>query len=107
MNGKITREGELLVERPQGFRACGCPCLSSDEHGLRKTCGDWCPAFREPFMTSETKFIDEDPSTPFPGELKTVEVLTGGATLHLCSQVGTLIFVCFEDNRIPKEVPDE
>lgn len=44
MNGKISNNGWLYIERAGKMKMCSCPFSTPDESGPL-SCGDWCPLF--------------------------------------------------------------
>jgi len=99
MTGKIDTEGTLWRDGKKLY----CPLNASPNCACY--CGDWCPAFREPFrevdVTMSHGIVD--------GELAWTDLGTGvvnregpysGRTrLRLCSMVGELVFDEFVDER--------
>jgi hypothetical protein len=82
MKGRIDGTGRLVIERGDNEVLQQCPF---SDH---RSCGDWCPAFREP--EAEIRYSYDIGCPPEP---------TGRTILRLCSQVGTLTFDEFEDGR--------
>jgi hypothetical protein len=60
MNGKISKEGTLYIERAGVMKRQECPFVNSVDAGT--ACGDWCPLFGEiqglPYAT-HTSFLVE------------------------------------------------
>ena len=80
MKAIIEENGWLSIERPGGLKKQCCMFGATFPNG-DIFCGDWCPAFREPYTQKENS-----------GKTIVVE-------LQLCQQVGTLCFDEVEDQR--------
>jgi hypothetical protein len=85
MKAKISLGGILWQERQGVYRKMICPLARFNEPG-GWSCGDWCPAFREPALIGRARNGIED---YFPGSWH----------IKLCEQVGTLYFDEIEDQR--------
>lgn len=75
MNGKISKYGQLFIDRKKSFKAQTCCRSNSDRFDTARACSDGCPAFHEP--------VD----------------IQGKTRLMLCSDVGMLYFDNFSDER--------
>jgi len=84
MKAIISKAGYLSIERPEKIKSQFCPIASGE---MAYVCGDWCPAFREPY------------NEPGSGHGEGAKTYTGRVGLRLCQQVGTLYFDEIEDQR--------
>ena len=99
MKAKISLGGILWQERQGVYREMICPFARFNETG-GWSCGDWCPAFREPVKSVDPLLSAVQEGMAARGVLRCgVEDVTGGYYLQLCRQVGTLYFDEVEDQR--------
>ena len=76
MKGKIDKDGYLWLERAGKLKPQFC------EHEGPQECGDWCPCFQEPVVTTLTPIFRK----------------LGQTTLIIC-EGNTLVFDEFTDER--------
>lgn len=86
MKGKINESGWLYIERAGSMKGQECPLQENS------SCGDWCPAFREPAFHRCEKALKNWKYDA------TIEFI-----IKLCKEVGVLFFDEFTDERGKKE----
>lgn len=67
----ISEKGHLYIFRGNRYREQYCPYSALDSNGFGARCGDWCPMFGEPRMTSvilNEGYLDVCHGNPLRGE---------------------------------------